>query len=312
VKRAEIRPGAVWARIAVCGAAVAPLVLAIACGRPGGATTQQGACDLSAADLPPASPTPLPVANVSVGATSGPITIRGHLRDASATPVVGGRIDLGGDAAAVRFSDFTGGFAFHVDPGSYTLDTGGGCSASDAPFALGGVASDVVHDFQAASTGCVTSAARSADPTGTVLALSQAGGSVGVTYVDIEDRCPGGSSCSDLTIARLEQIVSEQPTPVAWLCIAGYPAIERQVELSSSPPLCGNGCGGGQGSPYLALTTAIAVDGSVVRFESQLPGTPGADAVALVVGAGRAFTPEEIPELHGPPREAGPGFADGQ
>ena len=55
------------------------------------------------------------------GATLGKITIGGHVTDRQGTPLVGAQITLAGAAQAVRFSDLTGGFVFHVDPGAYSL-----------------------------------------------------------------------------------------------------------------------------------------------------------------------------------------------
>jgi hypothetical protein len=299
VSGAERKPGtALKVGTAVRAFAAGSVVLALACGS---ARLAPGPCgDLSSIPAASGSPAPLTVSNVDVGATGGPITISGHLTDSSGNPIVGGRVDLAGDATAVRFTNFTGGFAFHVDSGAYTLSAGGDCSFAFTPVSIGNVAADVTHDFQAMGEGCTSVVPGSANPHGIMLPMARNGGSVGTSIANIEDRCPGTAPCCDLTIARLQQIESEQPSaPAAWLTIAGYPAIEREVELTADPPLC-EGCGGSP-TPYLAVTTAIALQEQIVRFESQLPEPAAASDVALLLAAGRAFTPAELPELHGPP-----------
>src|SRR5205085_2383719 len=95
-----------------------------------GTTDAVSPCIHLDAGIPADSAAPLAVSNTNTGAMDGGLIIHGHLRDSSGTPIVGGRVDLAGQAQAVRFSYFTGGFVFHVDPGSYSLLVGGACSFS--------------------------------------------------------------------------------------------------------------------------------------------------------------------------------------
>src|SRR5438046_3071968 len=98
------------------------------------------------------------------GATTGALTISGHLRDPAGNAIVGGRIELDGDAFAVRRSDFTGGFAFHVDPGSYRLAVSGECSFASPSSILGRVTASTTADFDAAGRGCMAAAAPTLNP----------------------------------------------------------------------------------------------------------------------------------------------------
>src|SRR5437870_5828906 len=69
---------------------------------------------------------------VNAGAMTGPLTLGGHVRDATGNAVVGARIDLSGATRAVRFTDFTGGYTFHLDPGTYGLAASGQCPITPA------------------------------------------------------------------------------------------------------------------------------------------------------------------------------------
>jgi hypothetical protein len=230
------------------------------------------------------------------GARSGPLTIRGHLRDAAGHAIVGARVSLDGDARAERLSNFTGGFDFQVSPGSYALRVSGNCSFASADASLGGVAADTTQDFAATSDGCVTSTPSSVVSTGEVLTVAPLGG---YTFANV-----GSYSTPDDALAGLEQITEEIPsTPVHRLTIDGDPAIEEQVVIHFSGPTIPAGTGGGDpgGGSLLHVTTAIAAGDQVVRFETELPPDAAADVVDLFVAAGRSFTRDEIPDLHGPP-----------
>ncbi len=235
---------------------------------------------------------------VNMGATSGPLTIIGHIKDASGQPILGARVDLTQHERAIRFTDMTGSYTFHVKPGSYSLRASGTCSFTPAKADLDNVKANVVQDFTA-GPGCVTVTATQSNlnPTGSVITVSMGGVALGTTYVRIEQR----SSASD-ALARLNEIAAEQPAPTRSLTIAGYPAIERQVLVTlpgPDPDIAGNV---GPAGPFLALTTAIAVGNTVVRFESQLSATADAATIVLFFQAGRNFTPDALPGLHGPAR----------
>jgi hypothetical protein len=235
---------------------------------------------------------------VNMGANSGPLTISGHVRDASGNSVLGARIDLGEHPRAIRFTDFTGSYTFHVKPGDHDLRASGTCTFTPVKVDEDDMKVNVVHDFTA-GPGCVTITATQGNlnPTGSVMTIRKGSEVLGTTYVQIEAR----SGPAD-AITRLNEIAAEQTTPSRSLTIAGSPSIERQV-LVNLPGLDPDIEGGtGQASPFLALTTAIADGSTVVRFESQLAGTADAATIALFFQAGRNFTPAAIPGLHGPAR----------
>lgn len=200
---------------------------------------------------------------VNSGATSGPLTISGHLRDGSGLAIVGGRIDLHGDARAIRFTDFTGGYTFHVNPGRYTLQASGDCPFTPSSVNEA-VQANVVQDFTA-GTGCVTASQSNVIGTGSVFRVRQGGNLLGRTYVDIEQR----SGPSD-ALAELAEIVAERTAPSQSLTIAGNRAIQRQEVVTPAPPVP-KGSGGPSSISFIAITTAIAVGDTVAGFESDLP-----------------------------------------
>jgi hypothetical protein len=230
------------------------------------------------------------------GATSGALAIRGHLRDAAGRAIVGARVALDGEARAERLSNFTGGFDFHVGSGSYELRVSGDCSFASAAATLTGLAADATQDFEATSDGCVTSTPSFVSSNGEVLTTAPLGG---YTLVNV-----GPYSDADHAVAGLDLITEEHPsTPVHRLTIAGDPALEEQqvIEFRGPLPPAGTGGGGTGDGSLLHVTTAIAAGDQVVRFETELPPDTAADVVDRFVAAGRSFTREEIPELHGPP-----------
>jgi hypothetical protein len=230
------------------------------------------------------------------GATNGALTIRGHLRDAAGRAIVGAHVALDGDARAERLSNFTGGFDFHVSPGSYALRASGDCTFVAADVSLTGVVADTTQDFDATSDGCVTSTPSNVVSTGEVLTVNPLGG---YTFASI-----GSYSGAADAMAGLDLITEEIPsTPVHRLTIAGDPALEEQVVIHFSGPTIPAGGGGGDpgGGSLLHVTTAIAAGDQVVRFETELPPDAAADVVDRFVAAGRSFTRDEIADLHGPP-----------
>ena len=82
--------------------------------------------------------------------------MNGHVRDAAGKAVVGARIDLGGAAQAVRYTDFTGGYAFHVNAGNYTLTPSAPCTVSPLS-ATKSVQSNTTQDFAVTTAGCAVS-----------------------------------------------------------------------------------------------------------------------------------------------------------
>jgi hypothetical protein len=237
-------------------------------------------------------------AKVNAGATSGPLTISGHVRDASGQPILGARVDLDDDTRAIRFTDFMGSYTFHVKPDDYNLRISGACTFTPNQVRKEDLKASVVQDF-AAGSGCVTvtTTQTNINPTGSVFTVKQGATVLGTTYVRVEAR----SSPSD-GLTRLKEIVAEQPaTPSRSLTIAGDPAIERQtlVTLPGPDPDIA-GATGPPNPPFAALTTAVAVGNSVVRFESQVSGTADPATINLFLQTARNFTPAAIPDLHGP------------
>ena len=242
---------------------------------------------------------------VNKGATSGPLTISGHIRDASGQAIVGARVDLrpdfGDDVRGIRFTDLTGGYSFRAKKGDYKLRASGACSFAPGRVDKDDVKANVVQDFTA-GPGCVTASQSNVTATGSVLTVKEGGVVLGITYVHLEQR----SAASD-ALARLSEIAAEQPAPSTSLTIAGNPAIERRalVTLPGPDPDVAGGTNPELG-PFLALTTAIAVGGTVVRFETQLSGKADPATIDRFLQVARNFTPAAIPDLHGPAPTAVP------
>jgi hypothetical protein len=231
-------------------------------------------------------------ATVNTGARTGPFTISGHVRDGSGRAIVGARITLGGAAQALRFSDITGSYTFHVAAGTYSLAASGDCALTPSNVNLNNLAASVVQDFQATANTCLASAISNVNPAGAMFSVTRAGSPAGVVLASIEARASNA-----LAVSRLQDIASELATvSTRSLTIGGLPALERQAtiahESEHGPPQ----------PPLLWLTTGIATGTSVVRFESQLPANASSDTINTFFAAGRNFSPEAMPGLHGPAR----------
>ncbi len=233
-------------------------------------------------------------ATVNAGAMTGPLTLGGHVRDDTGNPVVGARIDLSGATRAVRFTDFTGGYTFHVDPGTYGLAASGQCPITPATAKVV-VSSATVRDF-VGSTVCVTAIQSNVIATGSVFSVKNGSLALGTTFAKIAEFPTAGDA-----LARLQEIADEQAAPYRSLTIAGNPAIERQLVVTLGPP--DPDFQGGTDvneASFLTLTAAIAVGNAVVRFESHLDPDADAATIAQFFQASRNFTPDALPDLHGP------------
>jgi hypothetical protein len=231
-------------------------------------------------------------ATVNTGATTGALTISGHVRDASGTPIVGAQINLNGTTSAIRFSDFTGGYTFHVGAGSYALAVTGACALTPANASFNNMTASQTQNFTRASGTCVTSAASSVVASGELLTLQQAGSTTGQIFVNIVPEIDQAHA-----VTRLQTIGGEQPnSPSRSVTIAGLPAIERQVLV----PVFGSEHDAGPLSqPFTLLGTSIASAGSVVRFTRLVPGTASQAVATSFFTMARNFTPEETAALHG-------------
>ena len=238
---------------------------------------------------------------VNMGAMSGPLTVSGHVKDAGGLPVLGARVDLGEHHRAVRFTDVTGSYTFHVKPGDFELAISGTCIFTPRRVEKDDLKASIVRDFLA-GLGCMTSVPSNLTSTGSAFVIRQGTNVIGTTYVHLEDLASPAAALS-----RLNQIAAEQPTPSISLTIAGFSAIERQTSINLpglDPDIAGSA--GHQTGPFFALTTAIADDHTVVRFESQLPKESSAATIAQFFQLARNFTPDALNSLHGPPLPAKP------
>lgn len=222
-----------------------------------------------------------PLDKVGAGASTGSVSLSGHVYDSSGRPIVGAEVRLRGDAEAVRYTSFVGAYEFRLSPGSYDLETAGDC-ALDPPVVTGrSFDADATQDFVAADSGCVNVEATNG---GQLLALQ----GMCMTIVSIQEE-----TSHDAAIERLEAIVKEQPaTPACTVAIDGHSAVERVAMISTPGPL--------DGAPVktIAVTTGIAIDATVVRFESSLAETASLEQVNFVLAAGRNFTGDQLLELH--------------
>jgi hypothetical protein len=90
--------------------------------------------------------------NPNTGATSGSLTLSGHVT-AAGQGVPGVKITLAGSTQGVRISDQTGAYSFSVNPGSYSLKASGACgSLSPSVVNLNNMTTSQTRDF--AGTSC--------------------------------------------------------------------------------------------------------------------------------------------------------------
>ena len=221
------------------------------------------------------------------GASAGALELRGHLTDAEGLPIVGARVGLSGDASAVRYSDLTGGYGFRVDAGAYMLDVSAECGFETSSVELGSLDRDTRQDFVAVDAGCLVARLVNATASGVLFSLLQDGVQLASSSAVTQER---GSV--DGALARLQQIAEERPIFVCELSIDGGPAIERRAVVVSQGPLDSE-----DDVSQVNLTTAVAVETQVVRFESILPPAATCDTVERVLAAARAFTAAQLPEL---------------
>ncbi len=168
---------------------------------------------------------------VNEGATTGSLTISGHIQDSAGNAIVGAELTMGGTAQALRFSDLTGSYSFQVPAGQYTLQPVGACALTPK-LAVLNVASNVTQNFVVAGANCpsaVSAATVNKSPTGSVFDITQGGTVVGTTFAHVEQQ----SSSAD-AVARLQEIGAELPTiPVQSFTIGGDQVIERQAVRSA-------------------------------------------------------------------------------
>ena len=131
--------------------------------------------------------------------------------------------------------------------------------------------------------------------------MNRGGTALATTTANVAVQCMPGTTCGiGASIARLQGLEGESAAPSSWLTIDCNPAVESVALLTSPGPLCPAPCSGTGSTTSLIITTAIAVGDTVVRLESQLPPSAPQSTTDAFLAAGRNFTPEEIPDLHGP------------
>jgi hypothetical protein len=226
------------------------------------------------------------------GATSGSLTIRGRVKDAAGNLVVGARVDLQGAAQAVRYTDFSGSYVFHVNSGSYAVWASGACTISPASANLGNVTANVVRDFTSSGSGCVTAARSLQTSTGQVLDLKRGTVNLGRTRVDVATQ-----ASTSAALARLDVIANEQAGSTA-LTIFGSQAIERSLLLGGTKVLLPAALAAHRWKTR-ALTTSIAAGSDVVRFESRVAESADSGIINRFVSAGRNFDAATSSLLHG-------------
>ncbi len=220
------------------------------------------------------------------GAASGTYALSGRVLDGSGRAVVGARIRLGGNAQAVRFTDFAGGYSFRVNAGSYSLQADAACALAPQSVNLNNVASNKSQTFTTSGAGCIVAQSNNAVATGRVLVLSKNGAVVGRTYVHTIGLPSAAGAAQRLAQIGLEQIGTES------ISIAGRPAIQRIVALRGAELVLEEDFAAPQ--QVVAVTTAIQDSNKVIRFESRLAENAAADLVGSVIATGRNF---EIADL---------------
>ncbi len=219
------------------------------------------------------------------GAMSGPLTIRGRVLDTNGNAVIGAKIQLNGATQAVRFTDFAGGYAFHVSDGSYSLNAAAACSLTPGNVNINNLSADQTQNFQVTGTGCATGVSSDINATGRVLSVRKNGQLVSRTHVNVSNEVTSAGA-----LVRLEQIASEASGTV-HLTIAGYPAVQRVAQLRGTKIVLEEGF---NVPHYLDVTTAIAIDSKVVRFSSSVPLNATSETLGLFLASGRNFEPAHI------------------
>ena len=225
------------------------------------------------------------------GALTGPLSLAGHVADQNGAAVVGELVTLSGDAPASRSTDFAGGYLFHPSTSAYSLTLpNDDCSFSPNPASgtISPASGAAMQNVTATRNDCATAISSNASSSGSLLTIRQGTLLLGTTKINI-------AAVTDANAAggALNDIAAEITAPACSLAIAGKPAIERRAKIS--PPAAASGGGSSSDStPYLAVTTAIALDTQVVRFESQLDANAPANVVNRFVAAGRAFVPADF------------------
>jgi hypothetical protein len=232
------------------------------------------------------------------GATSGSLTIRGRVKDAAGNLVVGARVDLQGAAQAVRYTDFSGSYVFHVNSGSYTVWASGACTISPASANLGNVTANVVRDFTSSGSGCVTAKPSYVSATGQILDLKRGTQKLGRTQVQVRQR-----ESSAAALERLATVATEQPGSKT-LTILGNSAVERQILMPATKVMLPEDLAELRAKKTV-LTTAIASGDRLVRFETQLAGDVDRSTIDRVFSAGRNFDGLSEVVLHDLPRTPG-------
>ncbi len=214
------------------------------------------------------------------GAAAGPTPL-------GCQAVLGEAVDVTNLPSCEALADLTGGYGFRVDAGAYTLDVTAVCGFETSSVQLAPLDSDTSQDFVAVDAGCLVARLVNATATGVLFSLQQDGVQLASSSALTEER-----GTADDALARLQQIAEEKPIAVCELSIDGGPAIERRAVVVSQGPLDSE-----DEVSQVNLTTAVAVETQVVRFESILPPAATCDTVERVLAAARAFTAAQLPEL---------------
>jgi hypothetical protein len=233
----------------------------------------------------------------NTGATKGRLTISGRVLDDRKVPIAGAQLTLTGAVQAVRYSDLTGHYVFHVDPGAYSLAARSDCEVIPSAVNFGVISTNVTQDFVSAGFGCVQAAQTNVSPVGSIVTLTRGTDVLGGIVTAIEPRADGAAA-----LARLQQINGANAMPATNITVNGFSGIERQVIV----PLKGAvdpdflGAQGGD-EPVLGLTTAVAMGATVVRFEASLPDDADAATVQIFSASHHNTIFDGVDALHGAP-----------
>jgi len=229
----------------------------------------------------PGLPACKPLARVGVGGTTGNLLLSGHVRDSSGRPIVDAEVRLGGRENAVRYTNFFGAYTFSLNPASYDIRAGGGCALEPAVVNEQSLEADTIQNFVAAGAGCIGVEASNGGRFLVLEGLSR-------TIVSIRE-----AASHDAAVQELDAIANELPdTEACTVSVDGQAAIERVAMISGEGPL------GGPPVTTVAVTTGIAFDTTVVRFESSLAATATTEQIDVVLAAGRNFSREDLRELN--------------
>lgn len=225
---------------------------------------------------------------INSGAMDGAFTLSGHVTDGVGNPIVGQKIRLNGSLQAVRFTDISGGYAFHLNSGSYSINNwGSACSLAPQNANLNNLNADTVQDFVGSGSGCAGNVGEVTNQTATGQVVKVPDGIGGSNRTIVSVKVEGSEVGA---LERLDLIAGEQPG-AEDIQISAYPAIQRIARVRGTKIVMEVGF---PVPEVIVVTVAVAVGESVIRFETHMSETATDEEIGKVLALGRNFNPANV------------------